>query len=248
MLGWILFWFLLSVVIKRNDFVDVAWGLGFIYVAFWVTFKHNPSVLQYIVNGMVALWGLRLAIYLLQRNSNKTEDYRYKQWREEWGKWFYLRSFLQVYVLQTVLMLVISLPIVLASSLNSSSVNWITAALGIGIWAIGFYWQTVGDYQKSRFKKDQSNNGKLMTSGLWSKSRHPNYFGEVLMWWGVWLVIAPYNLGWLAAISPITITYLLLKVSGVPMLEAKQRKHPEFEAYKNKVPAVFPKWINPFKN
>ena len=226
--------------------MDVAWGLGFIYISLWVTIDNSPLYLQYLVNGLVAVWGLRLAIYLLHRNTNKQEDYRYKQWREEWGKWVYLRSFLQVYVLQSFLMLIIAFPIVLVSTMQEPKIGWLSA-FGIIVWLIGFYWQSVGDYQKSQFKKDRSNVGKLMTDGLWSKSRHPNYFGELMMWWGVWLVIVPYALGWIAIISPMAISYLILKVSGVPMLEAKQSKHPDFSAYKNKVPTVFPKWINPFQ-
>ncbi len=243
MLAWVVFWYLISIVINRNDFVDVAWGLGFIYITFWLTINNDPLILQYIVNGLVALWGLRLAIYLFSRNRKKKEDYRYKQWRDDWGKWFYIRSFLQVYVLQTVLMLFIALPLVFVSNLQGLALNgW--SAIGIICWLIGFYWQVVGDYQKGQFKKSPSNNGELMTSGLWSKSRHPNYFGEILMWWGVWLVLIPYSLGWTTVISPIVITYLLLKVSGVPMLEAKQRKHPDFEEYSKRVPAVFPRWMN----
>ena len=238
--AWVVFWYLLSILINRNDFVDVAWGLGFIYITFWLTIDNSSLVIQYLANGLVAIWGLRLALYLFFRNRKKKEDYRYKQWREDWGKWFYIRSFLQVYVLQTVLMLVIALPLIYVSVLDVKKFNWLSL-LGAVIWFVGFYWQAVGDYQKGQFKKDSKNKGKLMTEGLWSKSRHPNYFGEILMWWGVWLVLVPYPFGWIAVISPITITYLLLKVSGVPMLEAKQRKHPDFKEYSQSVPPVFPK-------
>ena len=85
-----------------------------------------------------------------------------------------------------------------------------------------------------------------MTSGLWSKSRHPNYFGEILMWWSIWVIILPYHTGWLGVVSPVIITYLLLKVSGVPMLEVKQSRHPDFESYRNSVPQVFPKFPQAF--
>ena len=243
--AWVIFWYFLSILIKRNDFVDIAWGLGFIYITLWLTIKSEPRFLQFVVNGMVAAWGLRLAIYLFYRNLKKNEDYRYKQWREDWGEWFLLRSFLQIYILQTFLMLIIALPLILVTIIEPLKFSLISL-LGILCWGIGFYWQTLADYQKSKFKNNIDNVGKLMTSGLWSKSRHPNYFGEMLMWWGIFLSLIPYSYGWIGIISPIVITYLLLRVSGVPMLEAKQSQHPEFKAYKETVPAVFPKWINPF--
>jgi len=240
MLGWVLFWYILSLIIKRNDFVDVAWGLGFVYIAFWVTLDTSPRPLQFVVYGLIALWGLRLAIYLLIRNAKKPEeDWRYLKWRKEWGRNFYWRSFLQVYVLQTLLMMIIAIPIVLVSISTTSMSIWMLP--GVLLWLIGFYWQVIGDYQLKQFKAKPENKGRFIHTGLWAKSRHPNYFGEICMWWGIWLVILPMPYAWTGVVSPLLITYLLLKVSGVPMLERKYIGNAEFEDYQKRTPAVFPK-------
>lgn len=239
MLGWVVFWYLLSLILKRNDFVDVAWGLGFVYIIFWQAVHTSPGPFQLIVYGVISLWGFRLAIYLLIRNSKKQEDWRYLNWRKEWGKHFYWRSFLQVYVLQSVLMMIIAMPIIIVS-LSKLELRY-TLLPGIILWLTGFYWQSVGDSQLMKFKADPLNNGKFIQNGLWAKSRHPNYFGEICMWWGVWLIILPVPMAWFGIVSPVMITYLLLRVSGVPMLEKKYDGNPQFEAYKAKVPAVFPK-------
>jgi steroid 5-alpha reductase family enzyme len=240
MLVWALGWYLLSLIIQRNDFVDVAWGIGFVYIIFWQSFQTKPGLLQFVVNGLISLWGLRLGIYLLVRNAAKPqEDWRYLKWRKEWGRSFYWRSFLQVYVLQTILMLIISIPIVLASISTSTISIWMLP--GMLLWCIGFYWQVVGDQQLKRFKSKAENKGHFIQAGLWAKSRHPNYFGEICMWWGIWLVVLPLTYGWLGIVSPLLITYLLLKVSGVPMLERKYVGNSEFEDYQRRVPAVFPK-------
>jgi len=239
MSGWIVFWYLLSLVLKRNDIVDIAWGLGFVYIAFWLSSDNQLNNYQYLVNGLVTFWGLRLATHLLIRNARKKEDWRYLNWRKEWGSTFYWRSFLQVYVLQTLLMMVIALPIVLAAS-TQVSLNLMVLP-GAICWLIGLYWESVSDWQLMKFKRDKNNIGKFIQSGLWAKSRHPNYFGEICIWWGIWLVCAPYSFRWIALLSPTIITYLLLKVSGVPMLERKYKGNSLYDAYKAKVPAIWPK-------
>lgn len=241
MMGWVLFWFALSIILKRNDIVDIAWGLGFIYLSIWVAIYTQHGLLQYLVFGLVFLWGARLAIYLLLRLRGKSEDFRYLNWRKEWGSSFYIRSFFQVYLLQTFLLLIIGLPILVASINAQAQLNFITLVPGLALWLYGYYWQAVGDYQLYQFKKNHSNKGKIIQQGLWNQSRHPNYFGEVCMWWGIWVILMSYSLGWLAILSPIVITWLILRVSGIPMLEAKYKGNPEFEEYKNRVPAFIPK-------
>lgn len=241
MLGWVGAWFVLSLLLKRNDIVDIAWGLGYIYFSFWVAVNSEQGTLQYIVFGMVFIWGARLAVYLFIRNRGKKEDFRYKKWRDDWGSSFYIRSFFQVYFLQTLLLLIIALPIVIASINARSELEW-TLIPGLTLWLIGLYWQTAGDAQLMRFKNDLSNKGKIIEIGLWSKSRHPNYFGELCMWWGIWICLSIYPMGWLAIVSPLLISYLIVNVSGIPMLEAKYDNNSDFQNYKKRVPALVPRF------
>lgn len=189
---------------------------------------------------LATLWGVRLAIRILLRNLKKGEDYRYKKWRDEWGKWFYLRSYFQVYLLQGTLMILVGYSFIHASTYGTSAALELTAYLGAVIWCVGYFFEVVGDYQLDRFIKNKPAPGEIMTTGLWRYSRHPNYFGEVTMWWGIWLIILSTPLSYLALISPITITFLILKVSGIPMLESKFAGNPAFETYKKQTSAFFP--------
>ncbi len=234
------FWFLVSVFKKRNDVADVAWGLGFVLLA-WAAFfiSGNYSVRSLLVNLLVSIWGLRLAWHISKRNKGKTEDYRYLAWRKEWGNWFYFRSFLQVYLLQGVLLFLIIFPVLFINKNTGPLLN-IIDAFGILVWLIGFFFESVGDSQLASFIKNPSNKGRLMQSGLWKYSRHPNYFGEVTQWWGLWLVAIGISGGWVSIIGPLTITILILKVSGVPLLEKKMAENPEFAEYKKRTSVFIP--------
>ena len=208
------FWFVVSLLMKRNDVADVAWGLGFVLLA-WVSLfiSETNSILGIIVTLFVTVWGLRLAWHVHSRNKGKTEDYRYLAWRKQWGKWFYMRSYAQVYMLQGTLLFLIALPVLVIYNNLGGDVN-ILAMLGIVVWIIGFFFEVVGDSQLARFIKNKDNQGKLMTTGLWRYTRHPNYFGEVMQWWGIWLIALSVSGGWLGIIGPITITFLILLLSG----------------------------------
>lgn len=195
---------------------------------------------------LVIIWGIRLALHIGIRNSQKVEDFRYANWRKEWGNAFLLRSFLQVYLLQGIFMFIIASPLYLVAekghNLNLIDNIWVLPfPIWVGIWLIGFLWQAISDYQLAQFKKTKQP-GEIMTGGLWKYSRHPNYFGEIVMWWGIWLMVVSLPFGLWAIISPITITYLLAKVSGVPMLEEKYKGNPDFEDYKKRTSALFPWW------
>ena len=237
-------WFLVSLVKGRNDVADVAWGLGFVLMA-WTSFflVGDFGVRAIVVNMLVSIWGLRLAWHIHTRNVGKAEDYRYKAWREEWGKWFYPRSYLQVYILQGMFLFLIVQSVLLINKSGSSSLGLLDL-LGVAVWLVGFYFEAVGDAQLAKFIKDPANKGKLMQSGLWAYSRHPNYFGEVTQWWGLWLVSLSASFGmpyaWLAIVGPLTITFLILKVSGIPMLEKKMEENPDFAEYKKRVSVFIP--------
>jgi len=233
-------WFVISLIKKRNDVADVAWGLGFVLMT-WVSFflSDNSDTRGLLAGVLVSIWGLRLAWHIHTRNKGKAEDYRYLAWRKEWGKWFYPRSYLQVYLLQGTLLFLIVIPILLINK-NTGGALGILDFVGVAVWFFGFYFEAVGDAQLSRFIKNPANKGKLMQSGLWAYTRHPNYFGEVTQWWGLWLIALSVPGGWIGIIGPITITFLILKVSGVPMLEKKMAENPEFADYKKRVSILVP--------
>lgn len=238
--GYATFWFAVSLVRKRNDVADVAWGLGFVLLT-WVSFflAEGSGNRGLLVALLVSVWGIRLTWHIHSRNRGKTEDYRYAAWRQEWGKWFYPRSFLQVYLLQGFLCFLIAAPILAIHQDSATPLGWIDF-LGVAVWIFGFVFEAVADAQLARFLKRPENRGKLMRSGLWAYSRHPNYFGEVVLWWGVWILSLSVPGGWIAVIGPLVITFLILKVSGIPMLERKMAENPEFREYARRVSAFVP--------
>lgn len=238
--SWFLLFFVVGNLIKNNSIVDFGWGMGFVLVAianFWNS--SQMSVLQVLFLFVVSLWGFRLSFYIAKRNFGKPEDYRYQNMRKRWGKHPVLGSLLQVYLLQAVFMFVVSLPIILLYASNATVATPIFY-VGIGLWVIGYFFEVVGDAQLKMFINDPANKGKLMTTGLWKYTRHPNYFGESTMWWGLAVAVLPYSFGWIGLISPIVITTLLLFVSGVPLLEKKYKDNPEWKAYAQKTSKFLP--------
>lgn len=233
-------WFVIALLKKRNDVADVAWGLGFVLMAWSSLYLSGGSELrQLLVVALVSAWGLRLAWHIHARNKGKAEDYRYAAWRAAWGRWFYLRSFFQVYVLQGVLLFLVVSP-VLAINRALGPALGLLDLVGLLVWLVGFYFESVGDAELAKFIKNPENKGKLMQSGLWAYTRHPNYFGEVTEWWGIWLIALSVSGGAYAIIGPLTITFLILKVSGVPLLEAKMVENPEFAEYKRRTSMFIP--------
>jgi steroid 5-alpha reductase family enzyme len=233
-------WFLLAAITKRNDIADIAWGLGFIVVVYYLyALSQNNSPHFSLILFLTTLWGVRLATHIYRRFIKRSEDSRYVEMKKDWGKWYYIRTYLQVFILQGLLMLLISSSAIVAALNYTESLHWINT-VGAVIWVVGFYFETLGDLQLSQFIADPKNKGKIMTSGLWRFTRHPNYFGEVSQWWGIFLIAVTLPLGYLAIISPLTITYLILKVSGIPMLEKKYLGRKDFQEYKKRTSAFFP--------
>lgn len=229
--------FFLAIYKKDNSIVDIAWGIGFMVIAAICLFA-SPQThpIQLIITTCIFIWGARLAIHIRMRKKDNEEDFRYKNWRDSW-KCFYLRSFFQIYMLQGTLMLIIAAP--LYTTALTPTQHWLTTSIGLIIFLVGFGFEAIGDWQLMQFKKDKKNKGKIMTTGLWSTTRHPNYFGEVTLWWGIWLIAIPSS--WLSIISPLMITFLILKVSGIPMLEEKYQERADWKKYANKTPAFFPR-------
>ncbi len=232
-------WFVLALLVRRNDIADIAWGLGFMVMALYLWVMYSPGPLAILVYLLVALWALRLSWHIFRRLRGKPEDFRYRQWRESWGKTFYWRSWIQVFLLQAFLALIIALPMVVTVSTPEAPISFWNVP-GIMIWWLGYGMQVIADRQLATFVRTRSDKAQILQTGLWRYSRHPNYFGEILMWWGLFLIVLPLPLGWVSVISPLTITGLLVFVSGVPMLEARYKDHPEYAKYRERTPALLP--------
>ncbi|UCC39712.1 MAG: DUF1295 domain-containing protein [Candidatus Aminicenantes bacterium] len=240
---YMLFIFVLTWIKKDNSIVDIAWGIGFILVALLTLLLEPGYVARHIlVTALIFIWGTRLATHIAIRNKGRGEDFRYAQWRKDWGKWFFIRSFFQIYMLQGFLLLIIAYPVMLINHSKETGIL-ILDILGLIIWLIGLFFEAGGDYQLSKFKRKAENKGKIMTQGLWRYTRHPNYFGEVAMWWGIFLIALSLRNGWTAIVSPLLITFLLLRVSGITMLEKKYVGNKEFEEYAKRTSAFFP-WFS----
>jgi steroid 5-alpha reductase family enzyme len=232
--------FIIAWNLKRNDVADIAWGLGFIVVAV-VNVVNNLYLRSGVILVLAIFWGLRLATYIYLRNRGKKEDYRYKQMKKDWQGSQLVNTYFKVFMFQGLMMILVSAPLLLVSVLPQAQTG-IWLYLGIIIWLVGFFFETVGDWQLYKFKQDPANKGKIMTKGLWQYTRHPNYFGEVTMWWGIFIIMLGLPYGWLALISPITITLLILGISGVPMLEKRYDDNQVYQEYKKKTSAFFP-WL-----
>ncbi len=233
--------FLLACLLKNNSIVDIFWGIGFVVLAFFsLALSAAITPKKLMVCMLIAAWGLRLAVHILLRNLGRGEDFRYRQWRDEW-KNFYLRSFFQVFMLQGVILLIVASPLILINA-SGSEYPGILDFCGILVFLAGFGFETVSDAQLSLFRKNPGNKGRIITTGLWQYSRHPNYFGEALLWWGIWLMAVPEVNGLFTIGSPLIITLLLRYVSGVPLLEKKYEGRPDWEEYKKKVPPFIPRF------
>src|SRR5208283_2107543 len=181
--GYMNLWFVVSLIKRRNDVADEAWGLGFVLLAWTSFFLSGGSGLRSILVGiLVSVWGLRLAWHIHARHRGKPEDFRYLAWRQEWGRWFYVRSYAQVYLLQGALLFLISLPVLIINRRANPTFGFLNG-IGVCVWLGGFVFESVGDAELARFLKDRLNRGKILQSGLWKYTRHPNYFGEVAQWW-----------------------------------------------------------------
>lgn len=233
--------FILSIIRKRNDIADTAWGIGFFIAACVPLYMYGvQSLQQIIVTLLVLIWGARLSIHIHMRNRHKGEDPRYLAWRQTW-KWFYTRSFFQIYMLQGCLLILIVSPVLFIHTFASSELS-IYTYVGIIVWLIGFFFESRGDTQLKKFIQNPDNRGKIMDQGLWAYTRHPNYFGEVTQWWGMFIIALSVPYGIYSIIGPLTITFLILKVSGIPMLEKSFIGRPGWEEYKAKT-SVFIPWF-----
>ncbi len=232
---------LLSLKLKDASIVDIFWGLGFAMVAV-TTYLATDGFAgrKQLITALTIIWGVRLAWHIGSRNIGKGEDYRYRAMRKKLGARFPLISLFSVFLLQGALMWLISLPLQAAQIPAQPDRLTVWDYAGLLVWIAGFLFEAVGDLQLRRFKSNPANKGKLMDQGLWAFTRHPNYFGDALLWWGFYLIACAAG-AWWTVFSPALMTFLLLKVSGVAMLERSLTKtKPEYEAYARRTNAFLP--------
>ena len=232
---------LLSLAKKNASIVDITWGLGFVCVAWAVRLRVDGLTgRQNLLVLMTTIWGLRLAGYLFWRNHGQPEDYRYRAMRKHYGSRFGIVSLVTVFGLQGVLMFVVSLPVQLGQTRVAPDLG-VLAWIGVGVWLIGLFFESVGDIQLARFKKDPANAGKVMNIGLWRYTRHPNYFGDSCVWWGIALVAAETTVGKFGLIGAALMTFLLVRVSGKALLERSLKKRKEgYDDYIRRTSGFFP--------
>lgn len=232
--------FVLALILKDNSIVDILWGPGFVLVAS-VSLALGPHVGRrpWLVTALVVLWGFRLATHILVRKLGKGEDFRYAHWRRAWGRSFVLRSYIQIFILQGIFLLIIASPVILIAASSGPRLG-VWDGLGGLVWVAGFVFEVASDAQMERFKREPANKGRIIGTGLWRYSRHPNYFGEAAMWWGIFLIGLAVPRGWMGLLSPVLITVLLTKVSGVPLLEKKYAGNAEFAAYARRTSGFIP--------
>ena len=232
-LGLMFILWIISLVLKNSSIVDIFWGTGFV-ISGWVYFVLTPD--GYITRKLLlciltTIWGLRLSVYILWRNWSKGEDFRYQVWRKEAGNQWWWRSFFKVFFLQGVLMWIISAPLLAAQVKGTPDKLAIVDFLAIIVWAFGFFFEAVGDWQLARFKANPANKGKVMSSGVWRFTRHPNYFGDAAQWWAYYLLAVVAG-GFWTIFSPAIMTIFLLRVSGVALLEKTLKEtRPGYKEY-----------------
>lgn len=227
---------------KNVTHVDTLWGLGFVLIT-WLTFFMSEGFAgrKILICALVSLWGLRLSLYLSLRNWGRGEDPRYAAWRRKSGDRFWLVSLFKVFILQALFLWIIALAMQWAqlSAIPDRFTVW--DYLGIAAWLFGFGFEAVADHQLKRFKADPGNKGRVMDQGLWAYSRHPNYFGESLIWWSIFLIALSTPFGWWTVISPIVITVVLLKMTGVSLMEKTiVHRRPGYDAYMDRTRAFIP--------
>ena len=232
----------LSVIIKNVSIVDLFWGFGFVVVnTFYVLTSGELNARKILVLVLVTVWGLRLSIYLAWRNLGKGEDFRYQEFRRKYGpERYWWISYFQTFLLQGVLMMIISLPLLAISTGNDSHTLGVLEFIGVFVWVTGFAFEAGGDLQLARFKGNSKNKGKVLNSGFWKYTRHPNYFGDSAVWWAYALLSIAAG-GYWQIVGSLIMTLLIIKVSGVALLEKTlTQSKPQYQDYIRKTSSFLP--------
>jgi steroid 5-alpha reductase family enzyme len=231
----------LSVRLRDASIVDICWGPGFVLLAWsycimFGAFAPRPLLLA----ALVSVWGVRLGVHIHRRHGGRGEDPRYRAMREARGHSFWWRSLFLVFWLQGALLWFVALPILVTAAGAGPDRVTVTDIIGVLLFVAGFAFEAIGDLQLARFKADRSNRGRVMDAGLWRYTRHPNYFGDAVLWWGLYVLAIAAPHGWLTALSPVLMTVLLMRVSGVTLLEQSMKDRPGYREYMMHTPAFVP--------
>lgn len=234
-----LFW-LVSLVLRDAGIADVAWGLAFTVIAWACWLAGDGSHAMLLAAVATTVWGLRLAIHIGRRNLGHEEDRRYQKMREKRGSAFWIWSLFGVFLLQGTIALVVSTPLQSLGAQSPESIGWLSW-VGLAVFLVGLAFEAIGDAQLTAFKSDPDNKGQVMDRGLWKYTRHPNYFGDVTVWWGLWVVAVGSGAAWWTAFGPLVMTFFILRVSGVTMLESDMSsRRPGYEEYVRRTSAFIP--------
>lgn len=230
-------WFAWAQHRRRIDTVDIAWGPGFMLVA-WVTWLFQPTLAGFIVACLVSVWGSRLAYHIWRRSQHKPDDPRYRALTTKWKDDYWWHAYRSIYLLQAVLIWLISLPIVLMSNPVLGDWEWLLP-LGIVVWLVGFGIEAAADNQLRQYLT-QPKRPKVMQTGLWKYSRHPNYFGELVQWWGIGIIALSVHFGWIGLLGPALLSFLIIKVSGIPPIEQRRAKDKAYREYQKRTSVLIP--------
>jgi steroid 5-alpha reductase family enzyme len=233
---------IVSIIIKNVSIVDIFWGLGFVITSgYYFLNSDGNDTRKIIMMTLIAIWGVRLSVYLAWRNLGKGEDFRYREFRRIYGeKRYWWISFFQTFLLQGVLMWLISAPLLAAQFYGKETPPGLADFAGIAVWLTGFAFEAGGDLQLAFFKSDPANKGKVMDKGFWHYTRHPNYFGDSAVWWGFGIICIASG-SFLPALSSVLMTALIIKVSGVALLEKTLKEEkPQYREYIEKTSSFFP--------
>lgn len=224
---------LFSLRLQNSSIIDIFWGIGFVILV-WVYGSCSPDGYlprKILISVLVTIWGLRLALTIYKRNIKRGEDFRYARWRSELKDSWWWQSYFKVFLLQGLLLWIISAPLLAAEWSSQPETFTGIDSIALAVWIIGFFFEAVGDWQLSRFQSDPQNRGRVLASGLWRYTRHPNYFGDAVQWWGYYLIAVAAGGIW-TIFSPVLMTFLLVRVSGVQLLEKTLKdSKPDYHEY-----------------
>ena len=237
--GLMLALWLVSVRLRDASIVDPFWGFGFVVIGWTAALAGELSGWGIVLALLTTAWGLRLSIHLARRNLGHGEDFRYQAMRKRFPR-FELTSLVIVFGLQGLLLWIVALPLQLAPAYEGG--RHVIGAAGAVVWAVGLAFEAVGDAQLARFRADPGTSGRVLDTGLWRYTRHPNYFGDACVWWGLWLVALAAGAPWWTAAGPIVMNVLLRRVSGVTLLERSlAQRRPGYEEYVRRTSAFVPR-------
>ena len=242
--GLVVFWlmvgaFAIAVARRNSGITDIVWGIAVVAAVLAIFLWQNPYGLRpMLVLILVAVWGMRLATHIILRNWGSPEEWRHAHLRVKWGEWYLLRSFLTTFVLRGFLLVLVSAPALWVVTFGGPQLSWLDYA-GLAVWLVGYGLETVADYQLVRFLKTPSHHGRTLFTGLWQYSRHPNYFGELTMWWGLWLIALSVPGGWMTIIGPFALSAWIL-LRSIPLLESKMLKNAEYQRYSQHTDELIP--------